>query len=129
MSDFVERDPAYVAVMRNILGRVEAGVIAGASSVITLREVLVKPGQARLAALGDAYREILLHSRNFALLLIDSDIADRASDLRVRYGLRTPDALELAAALSGGSQAFLMNDRRLQRVTEIRVLLLGDLEL
>ncbi|MBK9715381.1 MAG: PIN domain-containing protein [Kouleothrix sp.] len=60
---------------------------------------------------------------------IDAVVADQAAELRASYGLRTPDALQIAAALAAGCTAFLTNDARLQRVTELRVLVLDELEL
>ncbi len=62
-------------------------------------------------------------------ILIDSTVAERAADLRARYNLRTPDALQTAAALDTGWQAFLTNDTQLKRVIELRVLILDELEL
>jgi predicted nucleic acid-binding protein len=41
--------------------------------------------------------------------------------------LRTPDALQIAACLAHGAEAFVTNDRRLRRVTEIEVKVLEDL--
>ena len=75
------------------------------------------------------YRRFLLRSRNFSLAPITAAIAEQAASLRARYGLRTPDALQISAALAAGCSAFLTNDARLQRVTELRVLVLDELEL
>jgi predicted nucleic acid-binding protein len=55
--------------------------------------------------------------------------AERAADLRARYGLKTPDALQIGCALESGCDAFLCNDLALKRVTELRVLALDELEL
>jgi predicted nucleic acid-binding protein len=123
----VERHPRYVDLMRNILRRVDAGALAGCSSVITLTEVLAKPKQSGQVSIQNAYRDILLHSGNFRLVPIDAFIAEHAATLRALHSLRTPDALQLAAALSAGCQAFLTNDKTLKRVTELRILLLDDL--
>jgi predicted nucleic acid-binding protein len=49
--------------------------------------------------------------------------------ISARYSLRTPDALQVATALAAGCAALLTNDVRLQRVTELRVLVLDELEL
>jgi predicted nucleic acid-binding protein len=49
--------------------------------------------------------------------------------LRARYNLRTPDALQISAALETSCQAFLTNDTQLKRVTELRMLILDELEL
>jgi predicted nucleic acid-binding protein len=45
------------------------------------------------------------------------------------YNLTLPDALQVAAALQAQCDGFLTNDSALGRVTELRVLLLNDLEL
>lgn len=103
--------------------------IAAYSSVITLTEVLAQPKRAHNPAVEDEYRDLLLHSRNFNLIPIDYSIAEIAADLRARYRLRTPDALQLAATINIGCEVFLTNDAALQRVTELRVLVLDELEL
>ena len=125
---FMERHPAYVDLLRAIFSRVDAGTLAGYSSVITLTEVLTKPKQAGDTTIEHEYRRRLLRGRNFTLLPIDPAIAERASDLRARYRLRTPDALQVAAALGSGCQALVTNDIALRRVTELRVLVLDELE-
>ncbi|MEP7336274.1 MAG: PIN domain-containing protein [Acidobacteriota bacterium] len=75
------------------------------------------------------YRELLLRGLNFTTLAVSAAIAERAAELRARYRLRTPDALQIATALEADCEAFLSNDTGLRRVTELRVLLLDDLEL
>jgi predicted nucleic acid-binding protein len=50
------------------------------------------------------------------------------AELRARDQLRTPDALQVASALGAGCEAFLTNDLALRRVTELHVLVLGELE-
>lgn len=61
-------------------------------------------------------------------VVINAAIAERAAALRVRYRLRTPDALQVAAALAHGCEAFLTNDRDLARVTDLRMIILDDLD-
>ncbi len=126
---FVERNPKYVDLMREVVRRVDGGQITGYSSMVALTEVLTKPKKVGDTKTESEYRDLLLHSRNFRLILIDSAIVERAADLRARYNLRTPDALQIAAALETGCQVFLTNDIQLKRVTELRVLILDELEL
>ena len=126
---FVERHPTYLDIMRTVLRRVEAGIITGCSSVVTLTEVLTLPIRVGNIALAQAYRDVLLYSRHFVLVSIDAAVAAQAADLRARYMLRTPDALQIAAALHRGCQAFVTNDARLKRVTDLQVLVLDELEL
>jgi predicted nucleic acid-binding protein len=126
---FVERNPVYVDRVREVVRRIAAGTIIGHTSVITLTEVLVQPLRQGNALLAQRYCRFLTRSRNLVLDPIHGSIAERAAELRARHGLRTPDALHLATALSSNCTVFLTNDIRLQRVTEIQVLVLDDLEL
>ena len=74
------------------------------------------------------YKEILLHSDNLLIVPVSSAIADKAAELRARYGIRTPDAIQIATALQGGSSIFLTNDRNLKKIHEIEVITLYDIE-
>jgi predicted nucleic acid-binding protein len=44
--------------------------------------------------------------------------------MRTEYGIRVPDALQIAAALEARTTAFVTNDRQLARLQELRVLAL-----
>ena len=126
---FVEAHPRYDALVTAIFQRLAAGTLSGVTSVITLTEVLVHPLRQGNAQLADAYRSLLTTSGDFQTLSISPDIAEQAAALRARHGLRTPDALQIATALAAGCAAMLTDDARLQRVTELRVLVLDELEL
>lgn len=71
----------------------------------------------------------MLTSRYLQSWEVSAAIAQSAAALRVRYRLRTPDALQIATALEAGCQALLCNDTELRRISELRVLVLDDLEL
>ena len=126
---FVERHPNYLGLMREIIRRIDAGEIEAVSSVVTLTEVLTHPLRFRNVLLAQKYRDVLYQSRNFRLLPIDAATAEIAADLRARYNLRTPDALQLAAAIRAGCNAFLTNDATLKKVSELKVLVLSELQL
>jgi predicted nucleic acid-binding protein len=110
------------------LKSVDAGAFLAFSSVITLTEVLTQPRRAGNVVLVAAYRRLLLNSKNHALVHINVEVAEKAAELRAAHNLKTPDALQVAAAIIAGCDAFLTNDARLSRVTELRVLVLDDLE-
>src|SRR5262249_10369125 len=126
---YVEENPAYVGKMDAIIAAIEDRPIEAISSVITLTEVLTRPFKLGDTRLAREYRDILLHSGEFRLLLVTSRIAESAADLRARYNLRTPDALHIAAGIDARCDAFLTNDTGIKRVTEIAVLVLDELEL
>jgi predicted nucleic acid-binding protein len=126
---FVERHPKYIHVVREFFRRVDNGLVSGFSSVITLTEVLTQPKRKENLKLELEYLELLLSSRNLTMLSVDVPTANKAADLRARWRIRTPDALQIATTLNAGCEAFLTNDKELKRVQEIRVLVLDDLTL
>jgi predicted nucleic acid-binding protein len=125
---FLEAHPRYDALVAAIFARVARGEIEGVTSVISLAEVLVHPLQQGHQALSNDYMHLLLHGAHFQTIPIDAASAVRAAELRAKYAIRTPDALQIASALTAASDAFLTNDAKLKRVTELRVLILGDLD-
>ena len=90
------------------------------ASVLTRMECRVLPlreGRAELLADYDAF----FASLDGGLLGLNAAVFEKATGLRARLNLRTPDALHLAAAIVCGCDVFLTNDQTLQRCTEIRV--------
>jgi predicted nucleic acid-binding protein len=126
---YVERNPSHVTLVREILRRLSAELFTGHTSIITLAEALTYPKRIQDSALEQSYRLLLLNTRNIETHDTDAVTADSAADLRARYNLRTPDAILLATALQSGCEAFLTNDLRLQRVRELRILILDELTL
>jgi len=125
---YVEENPTYVERMDAVIAAIENTPIEAVSSVITLTEVLTHPLRLGQTHYERAYRDILPHSSGFELVPVTVESADLAARLRARYNLRTPDALHIAAALTTGCDAFLTNDRALQRVDVTRMLVLDELE-
>ncbi len=124
----IEKHPVYIVLVRAIFSQIAQGNITGVSSVIALTEVLTQPIKAGNRQLEQAYRRILLRSGHLTLRAIDEPTAEKAAHLRATHNLRTPDAIQIAAALQAGCQAFLTNDRGLLRVSELSVLVLDELE-
>jgi predicted nucleic acid-binding protein len=124
---FVEANPAYDLLVTEIFQRVDDAKITGITSVISLCEVLVHPIRNQNSALKQRYLDILQNSPNFYTKFITSTIAETAAELRAKYNLRTPDALQIATALENGCDAFLCNDNGLKRVTELQILILDDI--
>ncbi|WP_339381369.1 PIN domain-containing protein [Brasilonema sp. UFV-L1] len=70
----------------------------------------------------------MLQQEQVVFVEINAAIAREAARIRVRYNLQLADALQVAAALTAGCEAFLTNDDALKRVTELRILVVGELE-
>ena len=118
-----EEHPAYVGFTEALFERIESGRVKAVTSALTLHEVLTgarKAGDDRLFSL---YRDLIGSFPNLHLVPFDARIAEISSDLRARYDLPTPDAIQVATALQQGAETFVTNDARLKRVREIRVTL------
>ena len=124
----VEKHPNYLNRMTFILGYVTNGPISAVGSTMILTEVLAQPLRMGRTDLVKDYEDIIQNSVGFTLIPIDEQIAHRAAVLRAKYGLKTPDALHVATALETHCDAFLTNDMGLKRVSEIKVLVLDELE-
>lgn len=59
---------------------------------------------------------------SYALIAVTPSIAVLAAQLRPRYGLRFPDAIQLATALDRSATALVTHDRDFSRVTGIDIL-------
>ncbi|MBG1262013.1 type II toxin-antitoxin system VapC family toxin [Nostoc commune] len=122
---FVERNPKFVDLVDPIFDRLEADITAVASG-ITLSECLVGAIRLGLVDLEQAFVDVLQHDE-VVFVEINAAIAREAARIRVRYNLQLPDALQVAAALMVGCEALLTNDAAFKRVTELSVLVVGEL--
>jgi predicted nucleic acid-binding protein len=104
----------------------DAGKRRLVTSALTLLEVLVVPFRRGQVQLADKYELLLTRSRG--LQLVDLTLAQlrAAAQLRAVTGVKTPDALQLAAALSIGCRSFLTNDRRLPAIPGLKVVQLSS---
>jgi len=59
--------------------------------------------------------------RDFRLVEVSASVIERATELRARYGLETPDALHIATAIQERADLVLTGDTELARCTEITV--------
>lgn len=125
---FIEQHPRYGPMVSPVFYLISEGRIAGVTTVVTLVEVLTQPLRRGDQQLADQYKAVLESSDHLAMVSIDSSTAESAALLRAMHGLRTPDALQLAAALDAGCEAFLTNDARLSRIPGLKMLVLDEFE-
>jgi predicted nucleic acid-binding protein len=123
---YVEEHPQYIAAVDPLFDEAIAGGRVLVTSAVTLLEVLVVPIRAGDVALAQRYEALLTRGRNLHLVDADRVQLRTAAELRARHGVRTPDALQLAAALTTGCAAFVTNDGRLRDLPGLRVLQLRD---
>jgi predicted nucleic acid-binding protein len=75
------------------------------------------------------YTDLITNADNTEFINIDRRVGERAAQLRAQYHLTLPHALQVASALTYRCDAFLTNDIELRRITDIRVLVLGEITL
>lgn len=123
---WIEENRAYLGILAPLFQAVEAGRVEIISSALTLLEVLVVPYRAGRLALAERYEALLTRSRHVRLIEIDRSQLRSAAQLRAFHGVRTPDSLQLAAALAARCPVFVTNDRSLPEIPGLRVLQLRD---
>jgi predicted nucleic acid-binding protein len=123
---FIEEHPLFLPLLRPLFAASDRGEVTIVTSALTLLEVLVISYRAGDLALANRYEAHLTRSRGVFVREIDLAQLRAAAQLRAITSVRTPDALQLAAALGEGCTAFVTNDRRLPAVPGLRVLQLGD---
>lgn len=93
------------------------GLVTSRISRLECRPKPVRDGNTALLAQYDA----AFNPTSIRLVEVTSAIIELATDLRARYGFRSPDAIHLATALDAGALVFLTGDASLRRCTEIAV--------
>ena len=126
---YIEEHPRFLPVIGPLFEAVDAQRVLLVTSIVTMLEVLVVPLAAGDRVLARRYETLLTRSRGVHLVETDRDQVHLAAYVRARHRLKTPDALQLAAALSRRCSAFVTNDRALPEFPEfsdLRVIQLSD---
>jgi predicted nucleic acid-binding protein len=122
----IEEHPHYFPAIEPIFRAVSDGALDVVTSGITLLESLVQPYRRGDAALAQRYERILTQSRGVHVLDLDRFVLRAAARLRAALRLKTPDALQIAAALLAGCPTYVTNDRALPAIPGLRVVQLHD---
>jgi predicted nucleic acid-binding protein len=118
---FIEENPAYIEIVRFFFEAMDRGDFIVVTSTVTLLEVLVHPLRSNNRELATEYRDILLNSR-LMTLKVSNAIAEQAAQLRATHNIRTPDAIQISAALNAGATHFFTNDIRLPEIPSLQIL-------
>ncbi len=96
-----------------------AGKLRFAVTTITIAEVLTGPYKAHKPDLARQYRTAL---ESWRVISVDADIAESAARYRADTGLRLPDAIQLAAAVTINAFALVTHDRDFSAVAWFRII-------
>ena len=117
--------PRYAPLTAVVLEAIESGKVAGLASAVTVAEVLTLPAQAGDPQAMQDYELFLTSFPNLQLAPLDVTLARETALVRAATGLRTPDAVQVAAARLYGADAIITNDHRwAERVSAPPVILL-----
>ena len=120
MIRLIEGDAATRAPLETRL----AGSLGVVGSLVTSRlsrlECRSKPLKAgQLATL--AQFDVFFYGVEVVMPDVSAAVIERATELRAKYNLKTPDALHYATAINVGATVFLTGDRAVSRCTEVPV--------
>lgn len=124
---FIEEHPIYSKVVEPFFQAVEHGDITVVTSIVTLLEALVHPIKNANEELAQKYRELLFNSEGLTTITLSQEIAEEAARLRASHNIRTPDAIQIATAITENASFFLTNDIHLPSLPMLKTLALDNL--
>ena len=123
---FMEENPLYIDAVKLFFEAMDKEEFTVVTSTVTLLEVLVQPLRSNNTKLAEEYRDILINSK-LMTLEVSNTIAEQAAKLRAVHNIRTPDAIQISAALNAGATYFFTNDIRLPQIPDIQTLSLDTI--
>ncbi len=125
---FIEGHSQYQQKLKQLFLLNDEGHFKFLSSVITLLEVLVKPLKEGQNKTVEQYKKILTNAEGIDIFEITIPVTIKAAELRAKYNIHTPDALQIATAIERQADFFLTNDLRLKQVVEIKLVTISELQ-
>lgn len=119
---YVEENSNYLPMVDVIFEQIASRALVAVTSPVTFAECFVIPYRVGKGNAQQQFVELIVEAENINL------VGKQAVELRDRYNLQLADALQVATALVEECEAFLINDTELRRVGELRVLVVGELE-
>ena len=124
---FVEQHPRYFPICEELFIAIEAGRTKASTSTLTLLEILVQPYRQKKDELVLKFYALLTTYPHLTWVPMTLNVADQAAKLRADYGIKTPDAIQAASAISCEATGFLCNDKAFRKVPAFESLVLDDL--
>jgi len=122
----IQANSPFSGAASQVIEQLKQRTATGVTSVLTLTELLVRPFQMGHRGLALRYEALVRAIPNLTVVNTNARIARQAAVLRASHQLRTADAVRVASSLEHGATAFVTNDIRLRRITELSVIVLAD---
>ncbi|MCL2304105.1 MAG: type II toxin-antitoxin system VapC family toxin [Planctomycetaceae bacterium] len=123
---FVEEREPYADLLAPFFEAVDAGKLYSITSTITCSEALVIPCRQKNWYLVEKYEMLLIETPSLTIAPFNLGLARQTAEIRAKYGLKTPDAIQWATATQYGAKFFLTNDQGFKRFSSPEVLLIED---
>lgn len=124
---YIEENPRYLPILVPFFEALDRREFSIVTSTITLLEVLVHPIRQNNQQLVQQYRTILSNVTGIEMFPLDINISEHAAQLRGKYNIRTPDAIQMATAIHAGATCFLTNDVALPEIPNLQMLFVENL--
>jgi predicted nucleic acid-binding protein len=123
---FLEDHSRYGSWCASIFDLIERGHNPAVTSTLTLLELLVQPYRDQKEEMAQKIFALASSYPKIQWVPVTMNLADRAAELRARYRLTTPDAIQVATAICHKATRFYGNDRALRRVKEIECVIVDE---
>jgi predicted nucleic acid-binding protein len=123
---FVEFHARYFDLCNEVFKDIEEGRIEAATSTLTLTEILVQPYRLKEEQLVLKFYSLLTTYPHVTWIPLTLRVADLAAQIRAEHNLKTPDAIQVASAISQGTAGFICNDMVFRRVKGIDIFILDE---
>ena len=123
----IEVYPKYSAIATELMTVIDAKILYGVTSELTLAELLVVPLRNKAANAIAAYEAIFLPGQTSKTVAVTRSVLRRSASIRAEFGGKLPDAIHVASAVEAGCSALIATDKRLKAPPTMNVVLLDDL--
>ena len=121
-----EGNRAYGEIVKYLFLQLQKNKMSGVTSVLTLAEILAFEKLQDDRILFEETKSRLRSTPNLSIVPVNEGISELSSILKYKYSIALPDAIQLATTVVSGQDAFVTNDRGLQKMKEIKVIILDD---
>jgi predicted nucleic acid-binding protein len=118
----------YLEMAEQVLYSVQSHDTEGITSIVALVEILTIAEQAGDAEASRGYEIYLRNFPHLSIKEVDFDIARVAAQLRGKFKLKTPDALQIATALVSNVDLIITNNKQWRgKTADIPLIILDEL--
>lgn len=123
---YEERPFSFWKITNKLFTLIETKKKKAFTSIVTLSEILSKKEVWRDPNLRDKTIRAFSGIPFLTVCEVNEQVAILAPYYRVEYGLKLPDALQMATAVLNQCDLFITNDDSFKKVKEVKTLVLSD---